>query len=95
MAARFGDNVPPHQRHPVAWYRPDVLLSVARRVLSSTDMLRNRIAADGKLHAHFVAIDQVPRRWRPRGGDGRPFWVPDGADAGATIATRVRDRFEL
>lgn len=40
--ARFGDNVAPHQRPAVAWYQPDVLLSAARRVLSSTDMLRNR-----------------------------------------------------
>ena len=41
-SARFGDNVAPHQRPAVAWYQPDVLLSAARRVLSSTDMLRNR-----------------------------------------------------
>jgi hypothetical protein len=41
-AAKFGDNVAPHQRPAVAWYQPDVLLSAARRVLSSTDMLRNR-----------------------------------------------------
>jgi len=41
-SARFGDNVAPHQRPAVAWYQPDVLLSAARRMLSSTDMLRNR-----------------------------------------------------
>ena len=41
-AARFGDDVAPHQRPAVAWYQPDVLLSAARNMLSSTDLLRNR-----------------------------------------------------
>jgi hypothetical protein len=41
-SAKFGDDVAPHQRPAVAWYQPDVLWSAARRVLSSTDLLRNR-----------------------------------------------------
>jgi hypothetical protein len=39
---RFGRNVPPHERMPVAWYHPLVLWTAAREVLSSLDQLRNR-----------------------------------------------------
>ncbi|HSC00036.1 MAG TPA: hypothetical protein VLE45_08980, partial [Burkholderiaceae bacterium] len=52
--------------------------------------LRCRIAADGRLHAHFIAIDRVPRRWKAT-ARGAPVWEPEDA----AIATRVHDRFEL
>ena len=39
---KLGRSVPPHDRHPVAWYQPDVLWTAARQVLSSLDQLRNR-----------------------------------------------------
>jgi hypothetical protein len=39
---KLGRTVPPHERHPVAWYQPDVLWTAARQVLSSLDQLRNR-----------------------------------------------------
>ncbi len=39
---KLGRSNPPHERHPVAWYQPDVLLTAARQVLSSLDQLRNR-----------------------------------------------------
>ncbi|HEY6511211.1 MAG TPA: hypothetical protein VI032_04495 [Burkholderiaceae bacterium] len=57
--------------------------------------LRFRIAADATLHAHFVAIDQVPRQWKATPG-GAPKWQPDGEapDSGA-IVTRVHDHFTL
>lgn len=38
----LGRSQPPHERHPVAWYQPDVLWTAARQVLSSLDQLRNR-----------------------------------------------------
>lgn len=40
--ARFGRHVAPHQRHPVPWYHPFVLLAAGRELLSSADQQRNR-----------------------------------------------------
>jgi hypothetical protein len=54
--------------------------------------LRFKIAPDATLHAHFVAIDRVPRSWRRTGG--APLWEPDGKTGDqAAIVTRVHDRF--
>ena len=53
--------------------------------------LRFKVAADASLHAHFVAIDRVPRRWKPS-ANGRPIWQPDDDEASAP---RVHDRFVL
>lgn len=39
---KLGRANPPHERHPVAWYQPDVLWTAARQVLSSLDQQRNR-----------------------------------------------------
>lgn len=41
MAIRFGSDVLPHARRPVAWYSPPVLLQAARELLSSQDFQRN------------------------------------------------------
>ncbi|HEU5294785.1 MAG TPA: hypothetical protein VFU71_08340 [Burkholderiaceae bacterium] len=57
--------------------------------------LRCRITADGALHAHFLAIDRVPRLWKRRAGSGGPVWVPDDQGDATPIATRVHDRFTL
>jgi hypothetical protein len=54
--------------------------------------LRFRIDADATLHAHFVAIDEVPRSWRRSTASGAPLWEPDDL---AEIVTRVHDRFTL
>ncbi len=41
MTLRFGADVLPSERRPVAWYSPPVLLQAAREVLSSEDFQRN------------------------------------------------------
>ncbi len=41
MTTRFGSDVLPSERRPVAWYSPPVLLQAAREVLSSEDFQRN------------------------------------------------------
>lgn len=41
MPLRFGLDVPPHQRRPVAWYALPVLRRIAREQLWSQDLLRN------------------------------------------------------
>ena len=56
--------------------------------------LRFKIDADATLHAHFVAIDRVPRRWK-RTASGAPLWEPDGEASARAIVTRVHDRFTL
>mgnify|MGYP003515980425 FL=1 len=38
---RFGAGEPPHQRWPVAWYNPAVLLQSARELVTSSDVIRN------------------------------------------------------
>jgi hypothetical protein len=38
---RFGATQAPHQRWPVAWYNPSVLLQAARELISSADVIRN------------------------------------------------------
>jgi len=39
---KFGNTVPPHERHAVYWYQPDVLWTAGKELLSSLDLLRNR-----------------------------------------------------
>ena len=41
MSVRFGSDVLPDERRPVAWYSPPVLLQAARELLSSQDFQRN------------------------------------------------------
>jgi hypothetical protein len=38
---KFGVNIKPHERWPVAWYNPVVLFEAAREMVSSFDMIRN------------------------------------------------------
>ena len=74
-SARFGDNVAPHLRPAVAWYQPDVLLSAARRVLSSTDMLRNRDLRESYEQPLTITDCSEP------GSDGN-YWFDFIADTG-------------
>lgn len=41
MPRRFGSNVPPHERVPVAWYAPPVLLQAGEELVQSKHFLRN------------------------------------------------------
>jgi hypothetical protein len=41
MPQRFGSNVPPEQRLPVAWYAPPVLLQSGQELVQSQNFLRN------------------------------------------------------
>ncbi|HEY8100911.1 MAG TPA: hypothetical protein VIF82_09155 [Burkholderiaceae bacterium] len=38
---KYGRNVPPHRRWPVAWYNPMILLNAAKDMASTSDALRN------------------------------------------------------
>ncbi|MDR7270085.1 hypothetical protein J2X20_002743 [Pelomonas saccharophila] len=72
---KLGRSVPPHDRHPVAWYQPEVLWTAARQVLSSLDQLRNRDGRESQL-TPLVVID----RSQPE-ADGN-FWFDFIADTG-------------
>ena len=72
---QLGRSVPPHDRHPVAWYQPAVLWTAARQVLSSLDQLRNRDGRESQL-LPLVIID----RSQPE-ADGH-FWFDFIADTG-------------
>ena len=41
MPQRFGSNVPPHERVPVAWYAPPVLLQAGEELVQSQSFQRN------------------------------------------------------
>lgn len=41
MPKRFGSNVPPHERVPVAWYAPPVLLQAGQELVQSQNFQRN------------------------------------------------------
>jgi hypothetical protein len=51
--------------------------------------LRFKVDASGRLHAWFIAIDRVPRRWRCNPAPQQPVWVSDEGP----IVTRVQDHF--
>lgn len=70
----FGIGVPPHERWPVAWYSPGVLLPLARNWLSSFDMLRNADPRDAFVDRLRVTdLTQEP---------GDELWVDFIADCG-------------
>jgi len=72
---KLGRSVPPHDRHPVAWYQPDVLWTAARQVLSSLDQLRNRDGREGQLLPLVVIDRSIPE-------DNGEFWFDFIADTG-------------
>ena len=87
---RFGAGEPPHQRWPVAWYNPAVLLQSARELVSSSDVIRN---ADPRelWTGVFEAVDHTAEV----GPDGE-FWFDflsdtgDGGNATYTVARAVQ-----
>jgi hypothetical protein len=76
MQRSFGNQVPPSERRPVAWYAPGVLLQAARELVRSQDFLRNldRRESFGEL----VVIDFSAR---PASAES-PFWFDFIADTG-------------
>jgi hypothetical protein len=76
---KLGRAVPPHERHPVAWYQPDVLWTAARQVLSSLDQLRNR---DGR-ESQPLPMKVIDRSQPEAGGDfAGECWFDFIADTG-------------
>lgn len=76
---KLGRSVPPHERHPVAWYQPDVLWTAARQVLSSLDQLRNR---DGR-ESQPLPLVVIDRSQPEAAGDFKgEFWFDFIADTG-------------
>ncbi len=72
----FGRNVKPHDRPPVCWYHPAVLLLAARDVLSSLNQFRNRDERES-FPLPLTVIDRSQRQ--PDAGD---FWFDFIADTG-------------
>lgn len=89
VSYRYGSNVPPRQRRPVAWYAPATLLHAGQELVYSEDFLRNydrreTFAVNG--HADLQVIDLADRR----ATDETPFvfdFIADTGDGGnATFA---------
>jgi hypothetical protein len=76
---KLGRSVPPHERHPVAWYQPDVLWSAARQVLSSLDQLRNRDGRESQTLPLVVIDRSQPEATGEFAGE---FWFDFIADTG-------------
>lgn len=72
---RFGRNVPPHARPPVAWYQIDVLWTAARDVISSLDQLRNRDLRE----SYELPLTVIDRSSLDENGE---FWFDFIADTG-------------
>jgi hypothetical protein len=81
---RFGIDIPPHRRWPVAWYNPFVLFAAAREMLSSFDMIRNadpREQFAGKMTPVVMAPEENGEFWFDFISD-----VGDGGNATYTVA---------
>ena len=82
---KYGRNVPPHRRWPVAWYNPLVLLNAAKEMASTSDELRNfdrRETYSGALE--FTDLSQASQ-------DGSFWWdfasdMGDGGSATYAVA---------
>ncbi len=87
---RFGAGEPPHQRWPVAWYNPAVLLQSARELVSSSDVIRN---ADPR--ELWTGVFEAEDHTTEAGPDGE-FWFDflsdtgDGGNATYTVARAVQ-----
>ena len=90
---KFGRSVPPHERHPVAWYHPFVLAGAARELLSSIDQQRNRDVRES-FPTPMGLIDRSA-------SDGSDFWFDfvadtgDGGNATFAVASTVLADFPL
>ncbi|RZL36939.1 MAG: hypothetical protein EOP35_09925 [Rubrivivax sp.] len=76
---KLGRSVPPHERHPVAWYQPDVLWTAARQVLSSLDQLRNRDGRESQPALPVLIDRSQPEATGDFAGE---FWFDFIADTG-------------
>lgn len=89
---RYGSGVPPHQRRPVAWYAPGILLHAAQELVYSEDFLRNydrreTFASDGQ-----VALRAIDLSGRTATLD-TPFvfdFISDTGDGGNATYTVAR-----
>ncbi|MBL8306051.1 MAG: hypothetical protein JNM33_05110 [Rubrivivax sp.] len=84
MAVRFGSDVLPDERRPVAWYSPPVLLQAARELLSSQDFQRNLDRRD-----NFAGELAVVDLSQAEGDFGFDFLADtgDGGNATYTVAS--------
>jgi len=76
---KLGRANPPHERHPVAWYQPDVLWTAARQVISSLDQLRNRDGRESQPAMPVVIDRHAPEATGDFAGE---FWFDFIADTG-------------
>ncbi|MDR7332744.1 hypothetical protein [Roseateles asaccharophilus] len=78
----LGRSQPPHERHPVAWYQPDVLWTAARQVLSSLDQLRNRDGRESQPTPMKVIDRSRPEAEGAHAGECWFDFIADTGDGG-------------
>lgn len=76
MHRAFGNQVPPSERRPVAWYAPGVLWQAGRELVHSQDFLRNLDRRES-----FGPLQVIDLSARPASG-GASFWFDFIADTG-------------
>jgi hypothetical protein len=81
MPERFGSNVPPHERVPVAWYAPPVLLQAGEELVQSQNFQRNLDRRES-FSAALAPIDLSQRD----GALGIDFIADTGDGGNATFA---------
>lgn len=79
---KLGRSIPPHERHPVAWYQPDVLWQAAREVLSSLDQLRNRDGRESEPQPLRVIDRSLPEAGGDFAGESWFDFIADTGDGG-------------
>lgn len=77
MPRRFGTDVPPHERLPVAWYAPPVLLQAGEELVQSQNFLRNLDRRESYSPV-LAPIDLSAQRAE----DGQSLWLDFIADTG-------------
>jgi hypothetical protein len=87
---QFGAAQAPHQRWPVAWYNPAVLLQSARELVSSSDVIRN---ADPR--ELWTGVFEATDHTGETGSDGTLWFdflsdTGDGGNATYTVARAVQ-----
>jgi hypothetical protein len=96
---KLGRGTPPHERHPVAWYQPSVLLSAAREVLSSLDELRNRDGRETQPTPMKVIDRSQPEAAGDFRGDSWFDFIADTGDGGnacyAVASAALADELQL
>ena len=96
---QLGRSVPPHERHPVAWYQPDVLWTAARQVLSSLDQLRNRDGRESQPTPMKVIDRSLPEADGAHAGECWFDFIADTGDGGnacyAVASAALADELRL